>query len=97
LFFPSSFSASQLVDVKTLQPLKTYRTERPVNAATISPTHNHVIVGGGLEAMDVTNINTRIAKFEVRLFDVVQEDEIGNVKGHFGPVNALAFSPDGKG
>jgi translation initiation factor 3 subunit I len=23
-------------------------------------------------------------------------DFLGNVKGHFGPVNALAFSPNGK-
>lgn len=23
-------------------------------------------------------------------------EEIGGVKGHFGPINALAFNPDGK-
>jgi len=27
---------------------------------------------------------------------MVYEEEIGTVKGHFGPIHALAFSPDGK-
>ena len=26
----------------------------------------------------------------------ILEEEIGGVKGHFGPINALAFNPDGK-
>lgn len=29
------------------------------------------------------------------LLQILQE-EIGGVKGHFGPINALAFNPDGK-
>lgn len=26
----------------------------------------------------------------------ILQEEIGGVKGHFGPINALAFNPDGK-
>jgi WD40 repeat protein len=27
---------------------------------------------------------------------MVFEEEIGRVKGHFGPINSVAFHPDGK-
>jgi len=33
---------SKLFDIDTLECLKTYKTERPVNSAAISPTHEHV-------------------------------------------------------
>ena len=41
-----------------------------------------------------------VQPFEFVLFDhfilQVLQEEIGGVKGHFGPINALAFNPDGK-
>ena len=33
---------------------------------------------------------------EVRIFHKVYEEELGTIKGHFGPVNTIAYSPDGK-
>lgn len=30
------------------------------------------------------------------LYEQILQEEIGGVKGHFGPINALAFNPDGK-
>jgi WD40 repeat protein len=32
----------------------------------------------------------------VRFFHSIFEDEIARCKGHFGPINTLAWSPDGK-
>ena len=55
-----------------------------------------VVLGGGQEAMDVTTTSTRIGKFDARFFHTVFEEEIGRVKGHFGPINSTAFHPDGK-
>ena len=46
--------------------------------------------------MDVTTTSTRIGKFDARFFHMVFEEEIGRVKGHFGPINTTAFHPSGK-
>lgn len=55
-----------------------------------------VVLGGGQEAMDVTTTSTRIGKFDARFIHVVFEEEVGRVKGHFGPINSCAFHPDGR-
>ncbi len=43
----SSDHTAKLYDTKTLKELKTYHSDRPLNSAALSPTMNHVIVGGG--------------------------------------------------
>ncbi|KAL6507025.1 Eukaryotic translation initiation factor 3 subunit I [Orobanche hederae] len=88
--------SAKLWDTRTLTLLKTYVTGAPVNAVAISPLLDHVVIGGGQDAADVTKTDHRHGKFEARFFDKVLEKEIGRVKGHFGPINALAFNPDGR-
>lgn len=87
---------AKLFDSESLVLLKTYKTERPVNSATISPILEHVVLGGGQDAMDVTTTSTRIGKFDSRFFHLVFEEEFARVKGHFGPINSVMFHPDGK-
>ena len=43
-----------------VQVVKTYKTERPVNGAAISPTHPHILLGGGQdgELNDVTLLSS---------------------------------------
>jgi len=89
-------NTAKLFDADTLQCLKTYRTERPVNGAAISPKLDHVVVGGGQEAMEVTTTSARVGKFDARFFHLVFEEEFGRVKGHFGPINSLEFHPSGE-
>ncbi len=86
----------QLFDTHTLDHLKTYKTDRPVNSAAISPIRDHVALGGGQEAMEVTTTSARAGKFEARFFHLIFEEEFGRVKGHFGPIQSIAFHPDGK-
>ena len=38
----------------------------------------------------------KVGKFGTQLYHLVFEEEIGQVKGHFGPINSLAFYPDGE-
>lgn len=92
----SKDTTSKLFDVETLDCLKQYKTERNVNSAAISPIYDHVVLGGGQEAMEVTTTSTRAGKFDSRFFHLVYEEEFARLKGHFGPINSLAFHPDGK-
>eukprot|EP00894_Picocystis_sp_ML_P003968 jgi/Pico_ML_1/54485/g4824.t1 len=87
---------AKLWDIDTLECLKEYNTERPVNACDISPLMDHVLVGGGQEASQVTMTGSRAGKFESKFYHKIFCDELGAVKGHFGPVNAVAYHPDGR-
>lgn len=54
------------------------------------------LLGGGQEAMNVTTTSARQGKFETRFWHKVLEEEVGRVKGHFGPINtcvAASFHP----
>ena len=54
------------------------------------------MVAGGQAAADVTLTRVDNAQFRTRFFHMSYQEELGSVPGHFGPVNAIAFSPDGK-
>ncbi|WCJ33711.1 Eukaryotic translation initiation factor 3 subunit I [Euphorbia peplus] len=88
--------SAKLWDTRTLTLIKTYKTASPVNAVTMSPLLDHVVLGGGQDASAVTTTDHRAGKFEAKFYDKILLEEIGGVKGHFGPINALAFNPDGK-
>jgi translation initiation factor 3 subunit I len=88
LITSSADFTSKLFDAVDLKHLYTYKTDRPVNDAVISPDKDHILLGGGQEAMSVTTTAGRVGKFETRFFHLVYQDEFGCVKGHFGPINA---------
>jgi len=92
----SKDGTARLYDTKTYKLLKTYDTGRPVNAASMSPLKDHVIVGGGQSAESVTTTRVDSSQFKVRFFHKIYAEELGSVPGHFGPVNTLSFSPDGR-
>lgn len=76
--------------------LKTYPADTPLNSAVITPKKDYVILGGGQAAMDVTRTSARQGKFEARFYHKIFEDEVGRVRGHFGPLNTVAADPTGK-
>jgi len=92
----SKDQTARLFDPFSLEPLKLYKTDRPVNSAAICPTKDHVILGGGQEAQEVTTTAGKVGKFEAKFYHMVFEEEFARVKGHFGPINTIAIHPDGK-
>ena len=64
--------------------------------AALSPLLEHVVLGGGQEAIEVTRTSTRTGKFNARFFHVIFVEEFGRVNDHFGPLNSPSFHADGK-
>jgi len=96
IFFITSSEdqTAKLFDAKTMEHLKTYTSDVAINAAVISLSKEHVILGGGQSAMNVTTTATDEGGFQARLFYLVYETQFGSISGHFGPINAMDLSPD---
>uniref|UniRef100_A0A1I8AZ02 Serine-threonine kinase receptor-associated protein n=1 Tax=Meloidogyne hapla TaxID=6305 RepID=A0A1I8AZ02_MELHA len=95
LISSSKDKTAQLHDTRTLQQLKKYKSTRPVNSAAISPTRDHIILGGGEESVNVTMTSTSSGQFEAKLYHMIFEEEFARFKGHFGPINSITFDPTG--
>ncbi|KAL3424282.1 eukaryotic translation initiation factor 3 subunit I [Phlyctema vagabunda] len=93
----SKDKSAKLINARDLEVMKTYPTDTPLNSAAITPKKDFVILGGGQAAMDVTTTSARQGKFEARFYHKIFEEEIGRVRGHFGPLNTVAADPQGKG
>ncbi|QSZ31543.1 hypothetical protein DSL72_001110 [Monilinia vaccinii-corymbosi] len=93
----SKDKTAKLVNARDLEIMKTYVADTPLNSASITPKKDFVILGGGQAAMDVTTTSARQGKFEARFYHKIFEEEIGRVRGHFGPLNTVAVDPNGKG
>lgn len=91
----SSDQTAKMIDTETQKVIRTFESDAPINAAAISPSRNHIILGGGQDAANVTMSDSRMGKFEIKWFHKVFGDELGSVRGHFGPINTLDFSYDG--
>lgn len=90
----SKDKTAKLLAARDLELLKTYPADTPLNSACITPKKDYVILGGGQAAMDVTTTAARQGKFEARFYHKIFEDEIGRVRGHFGPLVSRFCSLD---
>lgn len=92
----SKDNTAKVWDAVTWEHLYTYTSNAPLNAAVLHPTREHVLAGGGQDAMNVTTSSAAEGNFHMRVYHLVFEHELGRLKGHFGPINAMAFNPDGR-
>lgn len=44
----------------------------------------------------MTTTSAKAGGFEARFYHKIYAEEFGSVRGHFGPINTVAFSPDGR-
>jgi translation initiation factor 3 subunit I len=99
---------SCIIDPDTFDVIHTLYPQDPtrnLNSCKISPLFSlndeneekyHAIVAGGQESRDVTTTHAKKGGFEILIYNIMYGDELGAIQGHFGPVNTLAFSPNGK-
>ncbi len=62
LFTASEDCTGKMSDANTLEEIKVYETDRPVNAIVPHPTKDHVLLGGGQDAMSVTTTSGKVGK-----------------------------------
>ncbi|CRG88217.1 Eukaryotic translation initiation factor 3 subunit I [Talaromyces islandicus] len=91
----SKDKSAKILSSRNLAILKTFPADTPLNTAALTAKKDYVILGGGQAAMEVTTTSARQGKFEARFYHKIFEDEIGRVRGHFGPLNTIAVHPAG--
>ncbi|EPY35532.1 translation initiation factor 3 subunit I [Strigomonas culicis] len=88
---------AHLLDHRDFSTIQVYESDVPVNDVSISPTADHVILGGGMDASAVTTQGGS-SVFEVKFFHKVYGTPLGHLSHlHFGTITSLSFTPDGKG
>jgi translation initiation factor 3 subunit I len=92
----SKDNTAKLLDSRDLKVIQTYQSDVPVNDVSISPNGDQIVLGGGMDAQDVTVAGGQ-SKFEVKFYHKVHGSALGQIKCHFGTINSVAFHPSGRG
>lgn len=87
----SSDSTSKIIDFD-FNIIKTFNAEDPCNTSAISRFNNKLFLGVGIPARDVTTSRGK-GRFDVIVYDVILEKNIGAYAQHFAPVNTLILHP----
>ncbi|XLS93609.1 hypothetical protein HN51_069617 [Arachis hypogaea] len=72
------------------------KSDGQFSAYSSEPPKKFQVNGSDVDLEWLPNGKLIAGKFEAKFFDKILQEEIGDVKGNFGPINALAFNPDGK-
>jgi len=87
---------ARIFNTETMDCLRVFRSDKPLNCAILHPNLNCLMVAGGQSARDVTTTSHGKGKFEVQFFHTIYGEKVGEIRtGHFSPINYLAISRDG--
>lgn len=64
--------------------------------STLRDLHTLLRLSHPCVCVQVTTTAAKAGGFEARFYHKIYAEEFGNVRGHFGPINTVAFSPDGR-
>ena len=101
---------SNIIETIYFEIVKSFKPEKPtrnINACKFIPNllyktddyysqKFHAVISGGQDSRNVTNTNAKEGGFDLEFLNIVTGETVASVKGHFGPVNTLAFSGNGK-
>lgn len=103
LFTSSRDGTCKLLNPETLDEIRSFDFKFPCRNAAISPLYDaeenqkfHVLLCGGQDAKDVTTTGAEKGGFEMNLFNIIYNEKLAGIKGHFGTVHTVAFHPDGQ-
>jgi len=102
LFTCSRDGTCKLLHPETFDEIRSFLFDFPCRNAAVSPLYEseenqkfHVLMCGGQDAKDVTTTGALKGGFEMKLFNIIYNENLATIKGHFGTVHTLAFHPDG--
>lgn len=104
LFSSSRDGTSKLLHPETLDEIRSFSFNKfPCRNAAVSPLYEaeenqkfHVLLCGGQDAKDVTTTGAEKGGFEMSLYNIIYNEKLAGIKGHFGTVHSVAFHPDGQ-
>jgi len=101
---------SHVIDTENYEVIHTFKPQNPtrnINACKLLPSvlnnkenweneRYHAVISGGQDCRNVTTTNAKEGGFDLEFVNFLTSESVGSIKGHFGPVNTLAFSKDGR-
>lgn len=103
LLTSSRDGTSKLLHPETFDEIRSFDFKFPCRNAAVSPLYEspdnqkfHVLLCGGQDAKDVTTTGADKGGFEMNLFNIIYNEKLAGIKGHFGTVHSVAFHPDGQ-
>lgn len=96
-------NGSKIINPETMEEMRFFKQDLPMNAVSVSPLFCsdvkpkfHTVMGGGVPAIYAAMTGGN-SGFEAHVCNVMHQNEVGKISGHYGPINSIEFFKDGRG